>query len=155
MAEMQALNTRMGPLMVRLQTALQGTASPDDVAAIRAEMDAVNTRLDQLMAAMAGARNAGAQPPAPVAPTAMPGMSSYTTPDLQRVERLLTEVQSMLLQIQGQGTPAASSMPGMNMSPSGAMATATPDPSMSGMGMMGMMDMMGMGHMPAAAQPHR
>lgn len=131
MAEMQDLNGKIGPLMARMQTALQGNATPAEIAAIRAELDTVNGRMNQLMAEMARARSGSTQagaasmPGMPAASTSMPAMGANTgtSSDLQQVEQLLLQAQAMLQQIKGQS--GAASMPATT---AGAMPMATPTP---------------------------
>ena len=147
MAEMQDLNGKIGPLMARMQTALQGNATPAEIAAIRAELDTVNgahESADGGNGPCSQRWRTGRRHCCDARHAAAMSATTGTSSDLQQVEQLLLQAQTMLQQIKGQGSAAGASMAGMPATTAGAMPMATPDPSMSGMGMMGMMGMMDM-----------
>jgi hypothetical protein len=165
MAEMQAIDAQMAPLMQQLQDGAQGKLTADEQAQVRAEVLALAARMQtlrgQMQAAQAGTADpaAGAAPmagmvmpaaPAAVVPAAPAAAGGSQAQTLARIEQLLSVLQAMQAELRGQA-PATDPTAGMAMPAAPAasgmavpgMAMPTPDPMAGGMGMMGM----GMGMM--------
>lgn len=174
MAELQAINRDMAPLMLRIQADLQGNPSPEELASVRAQVEGISVRVGKLLEQLQVARGVTDlsmeyMPGMNMTP-GMPGMVQPTQPAntlsqdpaqatrMAQLEQMMQQMQVILHQMQsgGQnGQPSTNTMPGMTGMPDAPASDPSMDNLMAMMDdMMATMDvMMGMGSSGSSHSP--